>query len=136
MKINDIITEAKSDIDNNNDGIPDSHQTATPGMRSHPDLNNSDPYHPWRFAAMFLAGAGDASGEYEHKPAKNGPNGQALVTTAYSKGERAILDQAQKAFGSEASNHIQLTPDGSSEVPEVNKTSPMRKVGAIQRKSK
>jgi hypothetical protein len=85
---------------------------------------------------MFLAGAGDASGEYEHKPAKNGPNGQALVTTAYSKGERAILDQAQKAFGPEASNHIQLTPDGSSEIDSVHKVSTTRQVGAIQLKKK
>lgn len=136
MKITDIITEAKHDIDTNTDGIPDTHQSATPGLRSHPNLNNSDPYHPWRFAAMFLAGAGNESGEYDHEPRRDGPNGQSLVTTAYSKGERAILDQAAKAFGPEATKHIQLTPDGSTEVDAVQKTSPVRKVGAIQLKKK
>ena len=134
MKITEIITEGNNS-DLNNDSIPDSQQTATPGMRSYTGLNNSDPYHPWRFGALFLSGAGAKDGKYEHEPVKDGPNGQSLVVAAYSEGERAILDQAARAFGAEA-NHLQLTPDGSNEVPEVNKTSPMRKVGAIQRKSK
>ena len=133
MKITEIITEANN-TDLNNDGIPDSQQTATPGLRSHANLDNSSPYHPWRYAALFLAGAGDKSGEYEHQPAKDGPNGQSLVAAAYSEGERAILDQASKAFGPEAA-YTQLTPDGSSEVKDIQKTSPERKVGAIQRKS-
>jgi hypothetical protein len=134
MKIRDIITEANnSDVDG--DGIPDSQQTATPGMRSYTELNNSDPYHPWRFGALFLGGAGDKSGKYEHEPHKDGPNGQSLVIAAYSEGERAILDQAAKAFGAEAA-HLQLTPDGSSEVKDINKTSTTRKVGAITRVSK
>jgi len=132
MKITEIIVE--SQVDKDNDGIPDSHQTATPGLRSHHNLDNSSPYAPWRFAAYFLAGAGDKSGEYEHEPAKVGPNGQALVAAAYSDGERAILDQAAKAFGPEAQHH-QLTPDGSSETKSVNSKSPVRTVGAIQRKT-
>jgi hypothetical protein len=134
MKITEIITEGNNS-DVNNDGIPDSQQTATPGMRSYTELNNSNPYYPWRFGALYLSGAGAKDGKYEHEPVKDGPNGQALVAAAYTDGERAILDQAARAFGAEA-NHLQLTPDGSNEVPEVNKTSPMRKVGAIQRKSK
>jgi len=134
MKITEIITEGNN-TDLDNDGIPDSQQTATPGMRSYTGLNNSDPYHPWRFGALFLSGAGAKDGKYEHEPVKDGPNGQSLVAAAYSQGERDILDQAARAFGVEA-NHLQLTPDGSNEVPEVNKTSPMRKVGAITRKSK
>lgn len=135
MKIKDIIIEARQDMDANNDGIPDSHQTATPGLRSHHNLDNSSPYAPWRFAAYFLGGAGAPDGKYEHEPAKVGPNGQALVAAAYSEGERAILDQAAKAFGPEA-KHLQLTPDGSSEVKDVNRISPTRKVGDIQRKAK
>ena len=133
MKIKDIIYESKEDKDN--DGIPDNHQTATPGLRSHHKLDNSSPYHPWRFAAYFLAGAGAPDGKYEHEPAKDGPNGQSLVAAAYTDGERRILDQAAKAFGWEA-NHTQLTPDGSTETTSVNKISPTRKVSAITRKTK
>jgi len=135
MKIKDIILEAiNSDL--NNDGIPDNQQTATPGLRSHYHLSNSDPYHPWRFAALFLAGAGAADGKYEHEPSKDGPNGQSLITASYSDGERRILDQASKAFGPEATDYIQLTPDGSAEINDVHKVSPTRKVGAIVRITK
>lgn len=135
MKIKDIIFEAKVADDADNDGIPDSHQTATPGMRSHHKLDNSSPYHPWRFAAYFLGGAGDKSGKYEHEPKKDGPNGQSLVAVAYSKGEQQILDQASKAFGPEAT-FKQLTPNGSTEVDAINKSSTTRKVGPIQLKRK
>ena len=132
MKIKEVIFEARTQVgdDANNDGIPDSHQSATPGMRTHHKLDNSSPYHPWRFAAYFLAGAGAPDGKYEHEPNKEGPNGQSLIAAAYSKGERAILDQAAKAFGPEA-DHIKLTPDGSTEVLTVNIISPVR-----QRKAK
>lgn len=134
MKIKDIIAESKDD--KNNDGIPDSHQTATPGMRSHHRLDNSSPYHPWRFAAYFLGGAGAEDGKYEHQPAKDGPNGQSLVAVAYTDGERRILDQAAKAFGPEASDYVQLTPTGSTEVDSVHKVSPHRNPGPITLKKK
>lgn len=136
MKITEIITEAKIDSDSNNDGIPDSHQTATPGLRSHHKLDNSSPYAPWRFAAYYLGGAGAPDGKYEHQPTKEGPTGQSLITAAYSKGERDILDQAAAAFGPEALNFIQLTPNGSSEVDSVHKSSPTRRVGDIALKKK
>jgi len=135
MKITEIIVEAKQDTDGNNDGIPDSHQTATPGMRSHHKLDNSSPYAPWRFAAMFLGGAGAPDGKYEHEPAKEGPAGQSLIASAYTEGDRKILDQAAKAFGPEA-DHLQLTPDGSTETDSVNKTSTTRRVGPIVLKKK
>jgi len=134
MKITEIIIESTND--KNNDGIPDSHQTATPGLRSHHKLDNSSPYAPWRFGAYFLGGAGAADGKYDHEPKKEGPTGQSLVTGAYSEGERAILDQAAKAFGPEATNFIQLTPNGSSEVDDVHKVSPHRNPGPITLKKK
>ena len=132
MKIKDIILEgddidSKSDVsyDNNNDGIPDSHQSSTPGLRTHHKLDNSSPYHPLRFAAYFLGGAGAPDGKYHHEPKRDGPNGQSLITSAYSEGERAILDQAAKAFGPLA-DHIKLSPDGSTEVSDTHKISPVR----------
>ena len=131
MKIRDIIIESKTDEDN--DGIPDSHQTATPGMRSHHKLDNSSPYHPWRYAALYLGGAGAEDGKYEHEPSRDGPNGQSLVAVAYTEADQRILDQASKAFGAEA-GYKQLTPNGSTEVKSVNNVSPVRDRGPIQRK--
>jgi len=128
MKIHEVITETTkvsvtNDYDNN--GIPDSHTSAAPGMRSHTNLNSSNPYPVWRYAAHFLAGAGAADGRYHHKPRKDGPSGQRLIAAAYTDGERRILDQASQAFGSEA-QHLQLTPDGSTEVADTHIISPVR----------
>jgi hypothetical protein len=144
MKINEIIVESTArdyDIDShssddkNNNGIPDSHETATPGLRKHPKLDNSSPYHPWRFAAHFLGGAGDPSGKYDHEPSRDGPNGQSLVAAAYSKADQQILDQAAKAFGAEA-NHIKLTSDGSKEMSDTHKASPVPHNSGAKRKKK
>lgn len=121
MKINEIITE--------NSQLPVSHTTATPDMRSHTSLDNSSPYAPWRFAAHFLGGA-NGKDPYEHKPEKEGPNGQSLVTISYSDGDAAILDQAEKEFGITSKR---LTPNDSSEDPAVNNKSTHRRVGPIQR---
>ena len=134
MKIRDIIVEDRKE-DKDNDGIPDSHQSATPGMRSHHKLDNSSPYAPWRFAAHFISGAGAPDGKYDHEPQKEGPNGQSLIAVAYTDGDAKILDQATKAFGPEA-GYKQLTPNGSSEIDATNKVSPTRKVGPITLKKK
>ena len=115
MKIKEIITEESK--------MPDSHINATPGMKNHPDLDNSSPYAPFRFAAHFLGGAGAPDGKYEHEPEKEGPSGQALVTVAYTDGEHRILDQAERAFG--VKSH-RLTPNGSSENPDVHIVSPVK----------
>ena len=103
---------------------------STPGLRSHPKLDNSSPYHPWRFAAHFLGGA-DGKNDYEHEPSRDGPNGQALITVSYTQAEEDMINQAEKAFGWEA-NHTRLTPKGSTEVDIINKVSPTRRVGDIQ----
>jgi len=103
--------------------IPDSHATATPGMTTHPSLDNSSPYHPWRFAANFLPGA-NGKDPYEHQPERDGPNGQHLVTVAYTSEEDTMIKQAEKAFGAEA-RRIAISPPGSTELPDTYKTSPV-----------
>jgi len=116
MKINEIITEASQ--------MPKSHTDATPGMKSHDGLDNSSPYAPWRFAATFLPGSPD----FDHEPEKQGPVGQALVTVAYSDAEHEIIDAAERKFGATSRR---ISPNGSSENPEIQNLSPTRKVGAI-----
>jgi hypothetical protein len=120
MKITEIITEASK--------IPSSQVSATPGMRKHVSLDNSSPYAPWRFAAHFLGGAGAPDGKYEHEPEKEGPSGQSFVTAAYSSGDQAILDQAERAFGVSSQR---MTPNGSTEDSDIHKISPHRQVGDI-----
>jgi hypothetical protein len=109
---------------NESSKMPKSHVSATPDMRTHPGLDNSSPYAPWRFAAHFLAGA-DGKNPYEHEPDKNGPNGQKLVTISYTDEEEAMIRQAERAFGSQA-RAKELTPRGSTEAEYVQKTSPIK----------
>jgi hypothetical protein len=103
-------------------------------MIAHPNLDNSSPYAPWRFAGHFLAGA-DGKNPYEHVPEKEGPNGQALVTIAYTPEEEAIVRQAEKAFGSGA-NRKRTTSAGSKEPGDVHKTSPVKGFSGYETKSK
>jgi hypothetical protein len=116
MRAREFIAEASK--------IPKSQISAVPGMNTHPNLDNSSPYAPWRFAAHFLAGA-DGKNPYEHIPEREGPSGQALVTVAFSSEEEAMIRQAEKAFGIEA-KRLQLTPPGSTELDTIQKTSPVR----------
>jgi len=112
MKINEIISEDSK--------MPKSHISATPGMKKHPNLDNSSPYAPWRFASMFVP----SSPDFEHEPDKLGPSGQALVTAAYSKGDHEIIDAAEKKFGTRS---VRMTSNGSVEQEDTNKISPTAK---------
>jgi len=124
MRANEFVTE--------NQKFPESHQDATPGMRSHPNLDNSSPYHPWRYSAHYLAGA-DGKNPYEHEPEREGPNGQALITVAYTKAEADMVRQAEKAFGREAGGKM-LTPMGSTEMADTNKQSVTKPFKGYKRK--
>lgn len=106
------------------ESLPKSHVDATPNMRRHPGLDNSNPYDPWRFGAHFLAGA-DGKNPYEHTPSKHGPSGQKLVTVGYTDEEDAMIKQAEKAFGAEA-RASNLTSRGSGETDDVHKVSPVK----------
>ena len=116
MRAREFVVEASK--------FPKSQVSAVPGMNTHPNLDNSSPYAPWRFAAHFLAGA-DGKNPYEHMPEREGPSGQALVTVAFSSEEDAMIRQAEKAFGIEA-KRLQLTPPGSTELDTIQKISPIR----------
>jgi hypothetical protein len=116
MKINEIINEASE--------FPSSQVAAAPGMKKHTELDNSSPYHAYQFAAKFLPG----SPHFEHKPSKEGPIGQSLVTVAYSQGDADIIDAAEAAFGIKSQR---VSPNGSNEDTTIHRVSPHRQVGAI-----
>ena len=119
MRASEFLTEG-------DDGqhIPANHHRAVPDMKVHPALDNSSPYAPWRFAALYLAGAGDASGQYEHDPTAHGPMGQKLTTVAYSHGEERIIKQAEKKFGVGGKSKS-VTSHGSKESEGTHTTSPV-----------
>lgn len=118
MKINEVIAEGK---------LRKGAQSATPDMQKYPALNNNNsPYAAYRFG-IALAGSPDFSMD------KSGPIGGDFVTIGYTTADKEILDAACLTMGIAA---VQETTDDSIELPSVNKNSPTRKVGNIQRKSK
>jgi hypothetical protein len=114
MRINEIITEAH---------LPKDQVAATPGMKVHPELQSSDPYDSYKFG-VNLAG----SPEFHHPPDLEGPAGQQLVTVAYTDACEEIIDKAEQAHGVQSRR---ISPRGSKETPDVNKTSTVRQVGPI-----
>jgi len=86
-----------------------------PGARYYPELDNSSPYHSYRFG-MALAGAPDIDME------KEGPTGQKMVTISYTDACDEIIDSAATHLGFK---HKKLTPKGSNELDTTGTISPV-----------
>ena len=97
------------------EGFDPSAKAAMPNASVWPDLDNSSPYHAFRFG-VALAGSPDKS------MPKDGPTGQHMVTVAYTKEEQAILDQTGKRMGFK---HNAIARPPSEETADVNKSSPL-----------
>ena len=89
---------------------------AVPDAEMWPELDNSNPYHSYRFG-LALAGSPD-----KNSMAKDGPSASKLVTVAYTEADREIID---RAGGEMRLRSQQLTTPGSTETSDVNKTSPV-----------
>jgi hypothetical protein len=106
---------AKEFIAENESDFADSAKSAMPNANMWPDLDNSSPYHAFRFG-VALAGSPD-----KIMP-KDGPTGQHMVTVAYTKEEQAILDQTGKRMGFK---HKAISKPPSEETSDVQKASPV-----------
>jgi hypothetical protein len=96
------------------------HLAAIPGMQMLPQLDNSNPYHMWRF--IVAAGALDGKGN-GYKLPLDGPIGQKLNTVTYSKEDGDIIKATAKALGLKSNT----VSDQASREPEgTNKTSPVK----------
>ena len=102
-------------IAENENSFTDSAKSAMPNGTVWPDLDNSSPYHAFRFG-VALAGSPDKT------MPTDGPTGQKMVTVAYTKEEQDILTATGKRMGFK-SKHISRPP--SEETSDVHKTSPV-----------
>lgn len=96
------------------------HLAAIPGMQKLPGLDNSNPYHMWRF--IVAAGAMDGKGN-GHKLELDGPIGQKLNTVTYSKEDGDIIKQTAKSLGLKVND---VSDQASHEPSDTNKTSPVK----------
>lgn len=117
MKINEIVTESQ---------LRKSASASIPGAKKWNGLDNSSPYHAFRFG-IALAGAPDKEMPLD------GPFGQKLLTIGYSDADNEIIKATADMFGFDAE---QLTPEGSTESDSVNNTSPVKACGPVQLKKK
>ena len=104
--------------------LEQSSSNALPGAERWDQLDNSSPYHAYRFG-IALAGNPDYPMNLE------GPTGQKTVTIAYSQGDADIINATAKNLGFTSN---QLTPSGSTEPDDIHKASPVSGFKGYKRK--
>lgn len=129
MKIRDIITETDHHADGSKLG--DSQVDAIKGALSIPGISmnksNGSSYAAYRFG-LAMAGAPEFPTQ-----AAGAIAGDPLLST-YTDAELEIINFAAEQIG--VGRITKMSDNRSTEMADTNKTSPTRKVGAIQRKTK
>ena len=95
--------------------LPKNARYSIPGARIWPGLSNGNPYEMYR---MLVAMAGCPESDMP----KDGPTGPHMVTLSYTTADEEIAIKAGKNMGQTSK---ELTTNDSSEMPQVNKTSPI-----------
>ena len=113
MRAHEFISESKEDF------APEQ-KAAIPGMQVFPGLDNSNPYHMWRFIVATAAQPADGS---VPDFALDGPLGQKMNTISYSKADAEILDATAKSLGLEKKD---VSTQPSEEPDDTNVVSPVR----------
>lgn len=104
------------------------HQLVIPGAEKYMDLDNSNPYHMWRY--IVAAGARDGKGNGYKLPLE-GPTGQKLTTIAYSKEDEDILHDTARILGFKPTK---LTDRNSIEPEEIHRVSPVNSFKGYRKK--
>jgi hypothetical protein len=108
MRAKEFIREGKNKMpDSATQGIPNAHRWD--------ELDNSSPYHAYRFG-VALAGMPDYPMNLE------GPVGQKTVTIGYTEADDEIIQATGKHLGFQG---IVLTPRGSKELSDTETKSPV-----------
>ena len=106
MKINEVIVESS---------LRTSSVYSLPDAEVFDDLDNSSPYHMYRFG-VALAGSPDNFGDTD------GPTRSNLVTIGYTEADREIIDATKRKQGRTSTK---ISKKQSQETPDVNTQSPV-----------
>jgi hypothetical protein len=106
MKINEVIVESS---------LRTSSVHSLPDAEVFDDLDNSSPYHMYRFG-VALAGSPDNFGDTD------GPTRSNLVTIGYTEADREIIDATKRKQGRTSTK---ISKKQSQETPDVNTQSPV-----------
>lgn len=110
MRAKEFVQEAKK-------SVRKSVKSSLPGGKIHPSLDNSNPYHSYRYG-VAMAGAPDDD------MYKDGPYGSKLMTVGYTEADREIIAKAEKIMGVKSSA---ISSNDSSEIDTINTASPVAK---------
>lgn len=110
MRAREFITEKREHFDA-------SAERAIPNAQAYPALDNSNPYHSYRFG-VALAGMPD------HPMDLDGPTQQKLVTIGYSDADNEIINATQKHLGFKS---VLVSTKRSEELPDTFTQSPVAK---------
>ncbi len=88
-------------------------KSSLPSGKIHPALDNSSPYHSYRYG-MALAGSPEDS------MYTDGPFGSKLMTVGYSDADREIIEKADKIMGVKSNP---ISSKNSKEIDSINTTS-------------
>ena len=108
---------AKEFIGESKRALRQSVKDAIPSANVHPTLDNSSPYHSYRYG---IALAGSPTDDLD----TDGPFGQKLLTIGYSAADREIIKRADKIMGVKSKK---IGSDDSKEAKFVNNVSPVSK---------
>lgn len=110
MRAKEFVQEAKKPI-------RQSAKSALPSGRIHPELDNSNPYHSYRYGVALAGSPDDAM-------YKDGPYGSKMMTVGYTEADREIIKKADKIIGVKSNP---ISSNDSSEIEAINTTSPVAK---------
>jgi hypothetical protein len=113
MKIRDLMTALQEGKGRNT--LPLSAVDAVPGAQRWDALDNSSPYHSYRFG-VALAGMPDYPMNLE------GPSGQKMVTVSYSEADEDIIKATGRHLGFQG---VVMTPRTSKELSDTEAVSPV-----------
>ncbi|NBO29838.1 MAG: hypothetical protein EBV10_11485 [Synechococcaceae bacterium WB6_1A_059] len=108
MRAKEFVQEGKEKLDK-------ATEKALPNANSFPELDNSSPYHSYRFG-IALAGMPD------YPMPLDGPTQQKLVTIGYTEADEEIIKATGKHLGFRG---IVLTSKKSQELSDTNTVSPV-----------
>jgi hypothetical protein len=102
---------------------------ALPGAFKIPALKNQDPYLQYRFGVAIAGAKGAAQRAKDNVPEFDGKEsvfGENEIIVSYDPHVIDYIHDALKAMGMPASDAVQIGTMASEEVPDVDKTSPIK----------
>ncbi len=117
MRASEFIKESREG------SIQDDVADALPAAYVIPELQNQDPYKQYRFGLALAYARGTAGIQSDFTPKSSWGENQVVV--CYGSKDEELINQALKSVGLSSSSKKLISTKGSTEVADVNKSSPV-----------